>query len=83
MIHDHRQVLRERDAKTLLIMGVFLLILSAPVLAGVYFAVHTIDRVINVASGVVMGLVGVAFVLRAASVRAGAGVRPPGSEESG
>jgi hypothetical protein len=49
---------RERDARGAAILGWFHLALALPVLVGTVYAELTIDRVLNVASGVVLTLVG-------------------------
>ena len=52
----------QRDGLTAIILGGFIALLSLLVLAGVGFASASIDRLINLAAGMVLLAVGLAFV---------------------
>lgn len=57
--------LRERDTRTDRLLGGFFLVLGVTVLAGVFFAELTVDRVINVTAGGLLLLLGAGFLFRA------------------
>lgn len=64
MSREERQNLEARDAITAVILGVFFAIVSLPVLGGVFYAVESIDRAINVVAGLILLFVGVGFIAR-------------------
>ena len=53
-----------RDALTGVILGVFFILMSLPVLAGTFFAEKAIDRGINIVSGSIILIIGAAFLAR-------------------
>ena len=53
-----------RDALTGVILGVFFILMSLPVLAGTFFAEKAIDRGINIVSGLIILVIGAAFLAR-------------------
>jgi hypothetical protein len=53
---------RARDARGAAILGWFHLALALPVLVGTVYAELTIDRVLNVAAGLVLTLVGLGLL---------------------
>lgn len=64
MAGETTKSLESRDASTAFILGGFFLLLSLPVLAGTFYAEKSIDRIINVCSGLIIMAFGIGFVLR-------------------
>lgn len=66
---DHSQEsLDARDASSAVIIGAFFVLMSLPVIAGVFYATETIDRTINFVAGLIIFLVGVGFILRGRAI---------------
>ena len=58
-----------RDASTDFMLGGFLVVLSAPICIGILYSEKAIDRILNAGAGLIILLVGLAFVLRAVVLR--------------
>lgn len=54
----------KRDGETILLLGIFLLVLSAPVILGTLFAGETVPRVVCLISGLILTGIGCGFVIR-------------------
>lgn len=54
----------QRDREALIALGIFLIVMSIPVLIGTFFETGTAPRVVNVASGLVLMGIGVIWVIR-------------------
>lgn len=54
----------KRDAESLTALGIFLIVLAIPVLIGTFWAEGNVQRVVNVAAGMIVGGIGVAMLLR-------------------
>ena len=64
-----------RDASSAVIIGAFFVLMSLPVLAGVFYAVLPIDRGINFVSGLIILLIGIGFILRGRFIHRKSGTR--------
>ena len=58
----HAQLVK-RDAETLLVLGLFVTVLSIPVLIGTLWAENTRQTIVNVAAGVVLLVIGLVILL--------------------
>lgn len=54
-----------RDSEILQMLGIFLVILSLPVLVGTIWAEGTFERLINVAAALIIGAIGGGMIWRA------------------
>ncbi len=52
-----------RDAETQILLGGFIFILGVPVLIGTWWAESTASRLVNVAAGLVLLVIGAAFLM--------------------
>ncbi len=53
-----------RDGESLIMLGGFITLLAIPVLIGTAFAERQHAMIVNVASGLVLGAIGVAFIVQ-------------------
>jgi hypothetical protein len=71
-----RSASRAREAQGAAVLGWFHLALAVPVLAGTLFAELAIDRALNVAAGVVLGIVGGGLLWASRRIARAASERP-------
>lgn len=54
----------KRDAEILRVLGTFLVVLAIPVLIGTIWAEGSVQALINIAAGLIVGGIGVGMILR-------------------
>lgn len=59
---------KKRDAETLFLLGIFIVVLAVPVLIGTAFADTGRAMAVNAAAGVVLLGVGIGFILRSRAI---------------
>ncbi len=64
MSDDDTKAHAKRDAETLIALGMFMVVLSIPVLIGTIYAETTYAKVVNVVSALILMAIGGGFTMR-------------------